>query len=53
MFKLQIGQILETLLKLELSLLLTNWFHLVGYMMYRISSGDHAGQFVTANEKIR
>ena len=22
-----------------------------GYMMYRISSGDHAGQFVTANEK--
>ena len=22
-----------------------------GYMMYRISSGDHAGQFITANEK--
>ena len=22
-----------------------------GYMMYRISSGDHTGQFVTANEK--
>ena len=42
-----VGEVIEAGTKLKVDKLVSP----AGYMMYRISSGDHSGKYITANEK--